>query len=620
MLKVKSSGFVGDLRLFYDIILSHISQSRRNQIVFITIGLVLTSFLEFLGLGLIALLSNYSISGIKSVPTDGKIPFIDLNGFSIQTQVAILGCSATLILVTRTTITMVLTRYNLRVLAAITAEISTNLFKELTEKEYRFQKRKSTQEKLYLLNDGVRSLTFGQIGSSIAIITDLSILFVIGLGLFLVDPTLLFSSLGLLGVIVFFLQKKLGGKSVVLGNKYSEYSVESSTVARETFQQYPELFLRGTLESSVFKFKMARTNLSSVIAEMSFLPNQSKFLLESVILLSTLFVAAFQFYRTDSSSAVSSIILFLVAGMRTAPALIRLQQSLLLFSSSRGQSSETIQVMNELSKIDFRKKYLGAHNDEDLDFDPIVSLRNVSFKYPNSKIYILKNLNLDIEKNNLVAIVGPSGSGKSTLAKLILGLVEPSQGNCSVFGLDATITSLVRPGSMGYVPQDVTLINSTIRENLLLGLSERDYPDEVIFRILKKCQLFEYVSSLELGLNTQIGELGSSLSGGQKQRLGIARALISEPKFMFLDESTSALDGESEGAISKLLGDLKLQMTIVVIAHRLPSIRNSDIIHYLRDGSILKSGTFDELTASFPEFKKQLGHLGIQLNIEEVDL
>ena len=210
-----------------------------------------------------------------------------------------------------------------------------------------------------------------------------------------------------------------------------------------------------------------------------------------------------------------------------------------------------------------------------------------------------------------MAIVGPSGAGKSTLIDVMLGLYSPNSGSIRISGHEPQVAIKKWPGSIAYVPQDVFLTNATIRENIAIGYSHGEIDNDRILKALSIAQLDEYVFDLADGVDTLIGEHGIRMSGGQTQRIGIARALYTDPKVLVMDEATSSLDGKNELDLSNALLSLKGKITVVLIAHRLSTVRAADKVVYLDQGKILSSGTFDEVKAEIPEFAHQAKLLGL---------
>lgn len=240
-----------------------------------------------------------------------------------------------------------------------------------------------------------------------------------------------------------------------------------------------------------------------------------------------------------------------------------------------------------------------------------IELNRVDFTYPGAESPTIVNASINIPSGSLVAIVGPSGAGKTTLVDLVLGVLTPDAGNLSISGL-APLNALSEwPGSVGYVPQDVVIAKGTIRENVALGYPVLEATDERINRALRVASLDDFSNRLAMGIDTAVGERGTKLSGGQRQRLGIARALFTNPKLLVLDEATSSMDGETEASVASALQNLKGSVTVILIAHRLSTVRNADIVVYLDKGRIIGTGTFREVRDLIPDFDHQARLMGL---------
>jgi ABC-type multidrug transport system fused ATPase/permease subunit len=342
------------------------------------------------------------------------------------------------------------------------------------------------------------------------------------------------------------------------------------------------------------------------------MPNVGKYVIEAVIILGTLTLAAFEFLTKSSALAAASLSVFLAAGSRIAPTLLRIQQNILAVKSSSSAAVTTLDLLEKYSTWPIRKEknllgYLKPHE----NFSREIILNDVSFKYPETGTYAVRNINLCINSGELIALVGPSGAGKSTLVDLILGALLPESGEILISG--ETPRNAIRswPGLIAYVPQQVFISSSSVRENLLLGLSESNFPDEAIWSALDAVQLTELVKSFPNKLVSHIGDGGSRISGGQKQRVGIARALLTKPQIIVLDEATSSLDAETEETISRNIQALKGRSTVVIVAHRLSTVRNADKVVYLGAGTIQSFGTFDEVRQQIPDFDRQATLMGL---------
>lgn len=221
-------------------------------------------------------------------------------------------------------------------------------------------------------------------------------------------------------------------------------------------------------------------------------------------------------------------------------------------------------------------------------FQSKMEIKNVCWRYLNSKENVLQNISLTIHKGESVAFIGSSGAGKTTLADIIMGLLKPQSGSVELDGIDIFSIPHQWARIIGYVPQSVFLIDDTVRCNVAFGLKKEVISDEKIWDALEEAQLKEFVKSLPNGLDTIVGERGVKFSGGQRQRIAIARALYENPDILVLDEATSALDNETETAVMESIDALQGSKTLIIVAHRLTTIRNCDRIFEIKDGAAVE--------------------------------
>ena len=238
-----------------------------------------------------------------------------------------------------------------------------------------------------------------------------------------------------------------------------------------------------------------------------------------------------------------------------------------------------------------------------------IALHGVSKAFGSQRV--LDGVTLECEFDHTLAFIGPSGGGKSTLVDLILGLLAPSAGSILISDLSPIDAVRKWPGAIGYVPQDVFIQNSTVKENICLGFDPKTVSDQLVWDALKLADLSEYVEGLDGQLSYQISDAGKNLSGGQRQRLGIARALLTKPKIVIFDEATSALDAETENRVSESILKLTGDCTVIFIAHRLSVVRSADMIYYIDKGKIVNRGTFEELRKLNADFNNQANFMGI---------
>jgi ABC-type multidrug transport system fused ATPase/permease subunit len=343
---------------------------------------------------------------------------------------------------------------------------------------------------------------------------------------------------------------------------------------------------------------------------MNFLPNVSKFVIESLVILAAVFIGLSQFLINDAFRAVGTVTVFLAAGSRIAPAALRVQHGFLQIRINSGQVNPTIDLLNRLSRVDVNSKSNVPVSNLN-DFVPEIDLIDVNFKYGDNEKFEMSGLNLRIHKGEMIALVGASGGGKSTLVDLLLGIIEPTSGSVFISGALPRETITNFPKAISYLPQTISLIDGNIRENVCLGFPLEEFSDKQIWNVLELANLKNFVENLEGGLTFQIGENGNFLSGGQRQRLGLARALITSPQILVLDEATSSLDAETEAIVADALDGLKGAVTIIVVAHRLSSVKKADKLVYLKDGKIVSVGTFDQVKSTTPEFEHQVKLLSL---------
>ena len=238
-----------------------------------------------------------------------------------------------------------------------------------------------------------------------------------------------------------------------------------------------------------------------------------------------------------------------------------------------------------------------------------ITFKNVSFQYPSKNELVLKNINFNIPAKSVVGLVGPSGAGKSTIVDLVLGLIMPTKGSVLIDGLTLDKSSLRSwQDCVGYVPQSIFLSDNTIAANVALGIPDEEININKVKEAIKLADLDTFVDSLPNGLNEMVGEMGVQLSGGQRQRIAIARSLYNEPSVLVFDEATSALDGITEKVIMEAIYKLSSHKTIILIAHRLSTVKKCDQIFYFEDGGLIDSGTFDTMKKSNKKFKEMSEH------------
>jgi ABC-type multidrug transport system fused ATPase/permease subunit len=241
--------------------------------------------------------------------------------------------------------------------------------------------------------------------------------------------------------------------------------------------------------------------------------------------------------------------------------------------------------------------------------NPSIEVSNVHFSHDESDVVLFEQVTFQIKPGSLVAIVGASGQGKTSLVNLLLGLLEPSKGTISISGMSPLHAITSWPGGIAYLPQRPELLNGSIRDNIVLGWKHSHDLDTRVFDALEKAQLSQFVTSLPGGIDTQIKDL--NLSGGELQRLGIARAMFTKPKLLVLDEATSSLDSQTEEEVSLAIKSLRGEVTVVMIAHRLSTVKSADSVVYLDKGKVISMGSFEKVRTVVSDFDTQAKLMGL---------
>ena len=286
----------------------------------------------------------------------------------------------------------------------------------------------------------------------------------------------------------------------------------------------------------------------------------------------------------DSTYFVTTISVFAVAAFRLLPAFNRITGYISRIMFNHSAVSAVYHDIKEVEEIAREQESkMAKRKKKELSFEKIIRIENVSFHYPEVDSDVLTDVCIDIPKNKSVAFIGPSGAGKTTMADIILGVLTPQLGAITVDGVDVSEYMPEWHAKIGYIPQSIYLMDDTIKHNIAYALTDDEIDDERIKQVLDEAQLTEFVESLDDGVDSVIGESGVRISGGQRQRIGIARALYNNPDVLVLDEATSALDGDTETAVMEAINSLAGKKTLIIIAHRLTTIRNCDLIYEISD-------------------------------------
>ena len=592
-----------------------LSHNDQRKIVVVVILQIFMGILDLLGVVAIGLLGALSITSLQSAEPLERVTwalrFLHISNASLQIQILVLGAGALLFLVGRTILSIYFTRKVLFFLSRRGAKISSNLVSRLLSQSLLKVQERSTQETLFAVTTGVGVITLGVLAAGIVLISDVSLLAVLMVGLFVIDPVTAFATFAVFVLVGILLYRNMHERASSFGITSSELNIKSSEKIVEVFGSYRESVVRNRREFYAREIGNIRLVLADISAEISFMPYVSKYVIETTVIIGALLLGGVQFMLQDAAHAVATLAIFLAAGTRMAPAVLRIQQGSITILTAIGQANPTLDLIDSLEGVPLVEESNDEIDFEHQGFNAEVEISDISLTYPKKDVKAISNVTLRIPKGSSVALVGPTGAGKTTLVDVLLGVFKPDEGSVLISTLPPLQAITNWPGAISYVPQDVMIAAGSIRENVALGYPSELATDELVMSALKIAQLDEFVAQLPMGAETQVGERGTKISGGQRQRLGIARAMFTKPHLLVLDEATSALDGTTEAGISEAIYALRGSTTVVMIAHRLSTVRDADIVVYMSEGKVLATGSFEQVRASVPDFDQQAKVMGL---------
>ena len=524
----------------------------------------------------------------------------------LKTLVASLGLLIFGAFIAKDVTSLFVRRWQLRFMAKQQVELSTQLLEGYLTGPYSWHLRQNTADKLWTVQGAVSMGYSGGLSAALAAISEiLTITFIFG-SLLVIAPAVAVSAALYFGVAALVVQRFIRPRVLEAGERTRLASQDVSRASLQPLTAVKEVKLRRAHQQFLDDFREASTRGADAGVTASILQDLPKYFLEIVFVLG---VGVLAVVATTGASAVEGLVLlglFVAAGTRILPSSIRLINA---FSGVRFARSP-------LEHLVFISRLMREHRDDEaaaVVTDEIphgdVSIRGLRFAYADRpELEVLRGVDVDIASGSSLAVVGVSGAGKSTLVDILLGLQQPLQGTVTAGGLSIFDNLPGWQRQIAVVPQDVALLDASIGQNIAF-----DEPAEAdrLADAVARAQLGDLIAGLPNGLDSDAGERGSRLSGGQRQRIGIARALYRNPSLLVLDEATSALDNETERRLTETIEGLHGSVTVVVVAHRLSTVRHCDRLIFMEDGRVTSSGTFEEVRESNPTFARlvELGSL-----------
>jgi ABC-type multidrug transport system fused ATPase/permease subunit len=573
-----------------------LSRAVRRRLLLSIAGSVLVSGLDMLGV--LALLPMMQfIAG--SPPDQGALGAVrGLLGEPSDT--ALIGALAGMVagaFITKDIVAILFRRWQLRFMAEQEVEVSRRLFKGYLVGPYAWHLVKNTSDKLWTVDYAVGiGFTVG-FTAALGAVTEVLTITLLFLSLVFVSPVIALAALVYFGVAGLVMQRWLRPRVVAAGAAAMMATKGAAKIGLEAMGAVKEVKLRRAHDRFVEEFVEARLRGARARASSTLLNELPKYLLEIIFVGGIGLLALAVVSTSGAQDALVLLGVFVAAGSRILPSAVRLLAAIGGIRYSRNPLKHL--VVEHHHQVEAERAEL-AEVTTDLVPTGDITVEDLRFSFsdePDS--LVLRGVDCLLPEGQTIAVVGTSGAGKSTFVDLLLGLHRPTSGTILAGGIDIRSNLPAWQSQVAVVPQDVYLLDQSLETNIAFN---EDVDAERMADALRRAQLTDLVASLPAGLDTVVGDRGVRLSGGQRQRIGIARALYRRPRVLFLDEATSALDNETERRLSETIAALRGSMTIIIVAHRLSTVRDCDLLLFMSGGRVISHGTFDDVARDNAEF------------------
>lgn len=567
------------------------------------------SVLDVVGVGAIpAFVATLAVpEKVMSHPIGAKV--IDFFGIADGKQLVIWGCAGLIVIILLKNAYLSFLYYaQIRITEVHRVRLSDRLFRAYLKAPYEFVLSKNSAELLRNVQVETKEILTGVINPILNIL--MGLLMTLGIVALLVVsmPPIVWTAAGIVGLASWIFLRIFRGRLKQYGLESKRERKESIRAVNQGLGALVDARVLGRVDYFARAFQRSMSHYAHVDRLRQFIARSSPLILESVAVVGLLMIVlGLVLSGTDAATMVPTLALF-------GAAVVRLRTSagqVIAGITQMNYSAAAIPVVTgDLKLLDKpgRNGSKGKSKDKSkvqpLPFERALRLRNVTYSYPNTEHPALRDVDLSIERGSRIGFVGSTGSGKSTLVNVILGLLQPQEGLVEVDGVDVFKCIGQWRRNIGYVPQVIYLLDDSIRRNIALGLTDEEIDEEKVWEAVHAAQLESFVNSLPDGLDTIVGERGARISGGQRQRIGLARALYHQPQVLIMDEGTSALDNQTESLVMQAIDELAEGRTIIMVAHRLTTVRKCDRLYFLRDGIVDASGTFEELSQTHGDFRR----------------
>ncbi len=583
------------------------TKKQLSKLYLILFASILATFFEIIGIGLIPVFALLIIDVENLINNISPYISVDLINEIDKKTLQITGaCLLVLIFVFKNLYLFLLLFFQGKLLKELRSSTSNKLYHYYIYMPYINHLNRNPSLLIRSITTDI-GLAFVFIQAYIMLIRESLLLVTLFIFLLVVDPSISLFSLFFLGAPVLFFYSfykkklKIKGKNlqILLGDEIKTVN-QSLGAIKET-----KLFNKEYHFLSYFK-KLVQNKENLQL--FSYLVSASpRLFLEVVALFSIAMISVFLIFIVKTPNAILPLIsLFAVSAVRFIPALNVITASLTTIRFRQPSFDLVTKEINnlELNPALFKKDTSTQNEAKNIKLNEAILMKNISFDYEEGGRTTLRNISLRIKKGKSVGIIGKSGSGKSTLVDIILGLLEPQKGGVYFDNINIKDELSLWQKQIGYIPQDIYLLDDTIKRNITFGLKDDEIDEKLLLQTLEIAQLKDFVDTLPDAINTFVGNKGVKLSGGERQRIGIARAMYNLPKIMVFDEATSSLDIENENKILNEIYEKRDDKTIIIISHRNNTVKYCDLIYVLEDGKLIDQGSFKEIINKYGYLKE----------------
>lgn len=494
--------------------------------------------------------------------------------------------------------------------ARVGAELSSRLYKHYMHQPWLFHASGSSSQLTNQIAQECTRITNGIINPFIQMNARIVMAALMAVAIFVFNPAVAITGLVIFASAYMAMYRIVRQRLIRNGGTITEAQRLRFKLMGEGFGGIKDALLLGRQQVFTDRFEKASARFADAQGKNQAMSQVPRFIMELVAFGSVIFLILYLLAAHDGNlgTILPLLSVYALAGFKLLPAFQQIYTSI---SVIRGSLAAFEGLRDDLraSATASSQFALKENGGEHLTPSKSFELKNIRFTYPGKPEPALHDLTMTIGVNKVTGLVGASGSGKSTAIDILLGLIQPEKGELLIDGEPITKQQLrAWQNSLGFVPQSIFLADSSIRENIAFGLPPELVDEEKVQRAATMAHLDELLAELPDGLNTRVGERGVQLSGGQRQRIGIARALYHDADVLILDEATSALDGITEKLIMDAIHDFSGKKTIIMIAHRLTTVKQCDAIFMMAQGEVVDSGTFDELAARNLVFQRMANH------------